>query len=110
MCLLTDSLVNTSLEDLLNENLTLSDKSIVEAARTAYDSLTDSQKDMVVNIDGLIKAENAIDALEAQENASKTDKAAAQEVIDLIVKNNAKLDIVKIKTFILEELKNDERN
>lgn len=33
-----------------------------------------------------------------------------QEVIDLIVKNNAKLDIVKIKTFILEELKNDERN
>lgn len=70
--------------DAIPENLTLSDKSIVEAARTAYNTLTDSQKKKVVNIDELTKAENTIDALETQENASKADRAAAQEVIDLI--------------------------
>lgn len=70
--------------DAIPENLTLSDKSIVEAARTAYNTLTDSQKKKVVNIDDLTKAENTIDALEAQKNASKADRAAAQKVIDLI--------------------------
>lgn len=70
--------------DAIPENLTLSDKSIVEAARTAYNTLTDSQKKKVVNINKLTKAENTIDALEAQKNASKADRAAAQKVIDLI--------------------------
>ncbi len=70
--------------DSIPENLTLGDKSIVEAARTAYNTLTDLQKKKVVNIDKLKKAENTIDALEAQENASKADRAAAQEVIELI--------------------------
>lgn len=70
--------------DAIPENLTLSDKSIVEAARIAYNTLTDLQKKKVVNIDKLKKAENTIDALEAQENASKADRAAAQEVIELI--------------------------
>lgn len=70
--------------DAIPENLTLSDKSIVEAARTAYNTLADSQKKKVVNINKLTKAENTIDALEAQKNASKADRAAAQKVIDLI--------------------------
>lgn len=70
--------------DAIPEKLTISDRAIVEKARTAYNALTDSQKEKVVNIDDLIKAENTIKALEAQENASKVDKAAAQEVINLI--------------------------
>lgn len=70
--------------DAIPENLTLNDKSIVESARIAYNALTDAQKEKVVNIDDLIKAEETIKALEAQENANKADKAVAQEVIDLI--------------------------
>ena len=33
-----------------------------------------------------------------------------QELINLIIENEAKLNINRIKTFVLEELKNDNRN
>ncbi len=63
---------------------TLSDKGTVTAARQAYNGLTATQKNKVVNYKILTDAENTIAALEAQENANKADKAAAQKVIDAI--------------------------
>lgn len=66
------------------ETVTLNDKATVEEARKAYDALTSVQKDKVINYKDLTDAESAISALEAQENANKADKAAAEEVINLI--------------------------
>lgn len=70
--------------DAIPEQLTLNDKAAVEAAREAYDALTTAQKAKVINYNDLTNAENTIVALEAQENANKADKAAANEVINLI--------------------------
>lgn len=66
------------------DDVTLEDKSIVTAARNAYNALDNSQKAKVINYDDLTNAEATIAALEAQENADKTDKAAADTVINLI--------------------------
>lgn len=66
------------------DDVTLEDKSIVTAARNAYNALDNSQKAKVINYDDLTNAEAVIAALEAQENADKTDKAAADTVINLI--------------------------
>ena len=70
--------------DSIPEELTLKDKSTVEAARKAYDALTPAQKYKVVNYSDLTNAEDTIAALEAQENANKADKEAADKVIKLI--------------------------
>lgn len=70
--------------DSIPEELTLKDKSTVEAARKAYDALTSAQKSKVVNYSDLTNAEDTIAALEAQENANKADKEAADKVIKLI--------------------------
>lgn len=64
--------------------VTLEDKLIVEAARNAYNALDNSQKAKVINYDDLTNAEATIAALEAQGNADKADKAAADTVINLI--------------------------
>lgn len=66
------------------DDVTLEDKSIVTAARNSYNALDNSQKAKVINYDDLTNAEAVIAALEAQENADKTDKAAADTVINLI--------------------------
>lgn len=70
--------------DNLPDPITLNDKDAVEAARSAYENLTDTQKQLVTNLGKLTKAEETIAALEAYEAASEADKAAADKVIDMI--------------------------
>lgn len=64
-------------------NLTLNDKSQVQSARSAYNSLNSSQKGKVTNYSKLTNAESQIKSLEEQEAA---DRAEAQKVINLINK------------------------
>lgn len=80
--------------DNLPDPITLNDKEAVEAARSAYENLTDTQKQLVTNLSKLVKAEDTIAALEAYEAASEADKAAADKVIDMIDKlpDNITLD------------------
>lgn len=68
-----------ALIDALPNSVSISDKSAVESARNAYDSLTPAQKDCVPesSYNKLVAAENAIDTL----NKNRT---AAQPVINLI--------------------------
>lgn len=68
----------------LTDEITLNDKNVVEVARTAYDALTQKQKDLVTNYSILINAEASIKALEEYEAANKRDQEAAKAVIDLI--------------------------
>ena len=63
---------------------TLGDKAAVEAARAAYDDLTDAQKALVDNVAALEAAEAAIVALEKAAEESAADKAAADEVVAII--------------------------
>lgn len=70
--------------DAIPDEVSLSDKTAVEAARTAYDELTENQKKLVTNYYELINAETVIQTLEDYENATAEDRAAADEVIDLI--------------------------
>lgn len=72
--------------NVIPNTVTLNDKDIVDTARTAYDTLNDSQKEKVINYERLVVAENAIAALEAQKTADLADVAAANEVVDLIDK------------------------
>lgn len=64
-------------------NLTLNDKSQVQSARSAYNSLNSSQKGKVTNYSKLTNAESQIKSLEEQEAANR---AEAQKVINLINK------------------------
>lgn len=64
--------------------VTLEDKGEVEAAREAYNALTDIQKQLVSNYSDLTDAEAAIKTLEAYEAAAEEDRAAADVVIALI--------------------------
>lgn len=82
------------------DNISLKDKETVENARAAYDALAVSQQSKVVNYSDLTNAEATIFALEAQENASKKDKAAADKVIDLVgaIPSNVTLDDKDIVT------------
>ena len=68
----------------LPQEITLEQKAAVEAARAAYDALTDEQKEQVVNYTTLESAESSIAALEAQTAADAEDQAAANEVIQQI--------------------------
>ena len=70
--------------DALPDEVALSDKPAVEAARTAYDGLTESQKKLVTNYYELTNAETVIQTLEDYENATEEDRAVADKVIDLI--------------------------
>ncbi len=60
--------------------ITLDKKTAVEAARAAYNTLTENQKQLVTNLELLIAAEAKI----AQLEAAAADQAAAQAVIDQI--------------------------
>lgn len=61
----------------LPNTISISDKSLVESARSTYDALTPVQKNYVSNYNKLLAAENAIKTLEKN-------RAAAQPVISLI--------------------------
>ena len=62
----------------------LDQKSDVEAARTAYDNLTEEQKAYVTNLDVLTAAEAKITELQAAADKEAADKAAAETVTDQI--------------------------
>jgi len=66
------------------ENLILDDVTQVEAVRLAYDSLTESQKVLVLNYATLIAAENQIQILKDAYASLQADTSAAQVVTDLI--------------------------
>ena len=68
-----------ALIDAIGE-VTADSKEAIEAARSAYDALTDSQKALVTNIADLLTAEKAYEALTQQGD----DQAKAEEVIALI--------------------------
>ncbi|MBR4868468.1 MAG: hypothetical protein IKU10_04870 [Clostridia bacterium] len=70
----------TDLIAALPSTITLSHKSKVTAARTAYEALTDTQKGMVTNLNKLVTAEAIINSLEED----SLNEAAAKKVQDLI--------------------------
>ena len=59
-------------EDLINSigEVTLEKKEAIEAAREAYDALTEAQKELVTNLDVLEEAEAELAALEEQEKGA----------------------------------------
>ena len=78
--------------DKIKEPVTEKSKASIEAARKAYDGLTDAQKRLVTNTKKLTDAEKAY----AQLTATPEDKEDAQKVIDLIKKlTNVTLDSEK---------------
>lgn len=70
--------------NVLPETITLEDKPMVEEARKAYNSLTDTQKELVVNYSKLEKAEKVLKALAAYQEADEKDKEVADKVIGMI--------------------------
>ena len=66
------------------DNLTLEDKGAVEAARAAYEELTDTQKALVSNEEDLTAAETRIAELEKEAAQAEADKKAAQAVEEQI--------------------------
>ena len=62
------------------EGVTLDDKTAVEAARAAYDKLTDIQKNMVLKVEILVAAEKSI----ADQQIVADNEAAAKAVSDMI--------------------------
>ena len=73
-------------EDLINAigEVTLESKAKIDAARAAYDALTDAQKKLVSNLKTLTDAEAAYEKLAAEADQEEVDKAAAKGVEDLI--------------------------
>ncbi len=59
-------------------------KDKIDAARAAYDSLTEAQKALVGNYSDLAEAEQDYEALKKADEAAKADKAAAKAVSDKI--------------------------
>ena len=64
--------------------VTLDSKAAIEAARTAYDALTEEQKALVTNDDVLTAAEATLKALEEAAAKAAADQAAADAVIEKI--------------------------
>lgn len=65
-------------------NINSDAKDEIDAARTAYDSLTSAQKEKVSNYGRLTTAENALAQYEAQQAQIAADKEAANKVVALI--------------------------
>lgn len=80
-----------ALVNKIPDEITLSDSSVIEAARKGYDALTADQKKMVnaSDLSKLTGAENAYQVLVTQE----ADKAEAQKVMDLINKLPAEVSL-----------------
>lgn len=70
----------------LPSNITLNDKSAVQAARTAYNALSSSDAKKVINYSKLTQAEAKIVALEAEQRENEKNKESANKVITLIEK------------------------
>ncbi|MBQ1251522.1 MAG: S-layer homology domain-containing protein, partial [Firmicutes bacterium] len=73
-------------ESLINAigEVTLDSKAAIDAARAAYDALTDDQKALVENYDVLTAAEDAYAALKAAADKAEADQAAAADAEALI--------------------------
>ena len=57
--------------DAIGDKITLDSKEAIEAARNAYNELTEVQKELVTNIDKLTKAEKELQKLEENQNGWK---------------------------------------
>ena len=64
--------------------VTLDSKTAIEAARAAYDALTDAQKALITNYETLTAAESSLKALQDAADKAAADKAAADPVIEKI--------------------------
>lgn len=64
--------------------VTLDSKTAIEAARAAYDALTDAQKALITNYETLTAAETSLKALQDAADKAAADKAAADPVIEKI--------------------------
>ena len=64
--------------------VTLESKTAIEAARAAYDALTDGQKALVTNYEALTTAETSLKALQDGADKATADQAAANAVIEKI--------------------------
>ena len=73
----------TGMIDALPSPVAMENKEAVASARLAYDTLNDTQKKMVNNLDRLIAAEARLDELEEDQTAAE-DQAKADEAIALI--------------------------
>ncbi len=81
----SDEAAAAAVTDLINGigaiSYTTESKALIDAARTAYDALTDAQKALVTNLSTLTAAEQVYEQLKAEAEA---DQKAANVVIDLI--------------------------
>ena len=57
----------------VGDEITLDSREAIEAARAAYNALTDSQKALVKNLDSLIKAESVYDAITEKQETENQD-------------------------------------
>ena len=64
--------------------ITLDSRTTIEAARTAYNALTISQRALVANYETLTAAETSLNALQAAADKAAADQAAANEVMEKI--------------------------
>ena len=64
--------------------VTLESKDKIVAARRAYEELTETQKNLVINYDKLVKAEEELKKLEEAEAQQQLDKEKANKVIEAI--------------------------
>ena len=64
--------------------VTLESKTAIEAARAAYDALTDGQKALVTNYEALTTAETSLKALQDAADKAAADQTAANPVIEQI--------------------------
>ena len=75
------------------DELTLDDKDKVEAARTAYEALTERQQTLVNNIDILVNAETRISELEADQAAEEQANTFKATYVDILNKNVDTIEI-----------------
>ena len=59
--------------EVVGDEITLDSGEAIEAARAAYNALTDSQKALVKNLDSLIKAESVYDAITEKQETENQD-------------------------------------
>ncbi len=82
-----DEAAANTVEDLIDAigTVTLNSANDIEAAREAYDALTDNQKELVENYDDLVAAEETYEELVAEAEAADEEAATAvEEKIDAI--------------------------
>ena len=81
-----DQAAAQAVTDLINAigEVSLSSSETIQAARTAYDALTDEQKALVTNYEALVNAEVLWKALQDAADKAAADKAAADAVAEMI--------------------------